>query len=70
MGAKSLGAELAQNRQFSECQVTKVFEKVCYRTPNGPADLQAVQNIADSFDANNRSMKQVFAETASYCMGD
>ena len=70
MGAKSLGMELAQTRQFSECQVRKVFENVCYRTPNGASDLQAVSNIADSFEASNRSMKQVFAETAAYCMGD
>ena len=70
MGAKSLGMELAQTRMFSECQVKKVFEKVCYRAPNGPADAQAVQDMANSFEANNRSMKQVFAETASFCMGD
>lgn len=69
-GAKSLGMELSQTRQFSECQVKKVFEKVCYRTPNGTADLQAVQNIANSFETNNRSMKRVFAETAVYCMGN
>jgi len=69
-GAKSLGMELAKTRQFSECQVKKVFEKVCYRTPNGTADLQAVQTIANSFEANNHSMKRVFAETAVYCMGE
>jgi hypothetical protein len=69
-GAKSLGMELAQTRQFSECQVRNVFEKVCYRTPNGPADLQAVQSMANSFEANNRSLKRVFAETAVYCMGN
>ena len=68
-GAKSLGMELAQTRQFAECQVKKVFEKVCYRTPNGPADLQAVEDIATSFETNNRSMKRVFAETALHCMG-
>jgi hypothetical protein len=68
-GAKSLGMELAQTRQFSECQVKKVFEKVCYRTPNGAADIQAVQTIANSFETNNRSLKRVFAETAVYCMG-
>ena len=62
--------ELAQTRQFAECQVKKAFEKVCYRTPNGPADLQAVQDIANSFEANNRSMKRVFAETALHCMGN
>ncbi|MET0144664.1 MAG: hypothetical protein ABW328_07780, partial [Ilumatobacteraceae bacterium] len=69
-GAKSLGQELAQTRQFSECQVRNVFEKVCYRAPNGPADLQAVETIANSFEANNRSLKRVFAETAVYCMGN
>jgi hypothetical protein len=69
-GAKSLGMELAQTRKFSECRVKQVFEKVCHRTPNGPADSQAVQTIANAFEANNRSMKRVFAETASFCMGD
>lgn len=68
-GAKSLGMELAQTRQFAVCQTKRVFEKVCYRSPNGPADEQAVQNIANAFEANNRSMKRVFAETALYCMG-
>ena len=69
-GAKSLGTELAQTRMFSECQVKQVFEKICYRTPNGAADVQAVQTIANSFEANNRSMKRVFAETSAYCMGN
>lgn len=69
-GAKSLGMELAQTRQFSKCQVRNVFEKVCYRSPNGTADEQAVENIANIFEANNRSMKRVFAETAAYCMGE
>ncbi len=69
-GAKSLGVELSQTRQFAECQVKKVFEEVCYRTPNGQADMQAVENIATSFETNNRSMKRVFAETALYCMGN
>jgi hypothetical protein len=69
-GAKSLGQELARTRQFSECSVKRVFEKVCYRPPNGTADLQAVQTIANSFEANNRSLKRVFAETAVHCMGE
>lgn len=69
-GAKSVGMELAQTRQFSECQVKNVFRKVCYRSPNGAADEQAVENIANIFEANNRSMKRVFAETAVYCMGE
>ena len=69
-GVKNLGMELSQTRQFAKCQVKQVFEKVCYRTPNGQADMQAVENIATSFEANNRSMKQVFAETALHCMGN
>ena len=70
LGAKSLGMELAQTRMFSVCQVQKAFEKVCHRSPNGTADVQAVENIANIFEANNRSMKRVFAETAAYCMGN
>ena len=70
MGAKSLGMELAETRQFSTCQVTKAFEKVCHRTPNGAADLAAVESIADSFEATNHSMKQVFADAAVHCMGE
>ena len=69
-GPKSLGMELAQTRQFARCQVKKAFEKVCYRSPNGPADEAAVEAIATSFETNNRSMKRVFAETALHCMGD
>ncbi len=68
-GAKSLGQELAQTRQFAVCQTKRVFEQVCYRSPNGMADETAVENIADIFEANNRSMKRVYAETALYCMG-
>lgn len=69
-GAKSLGMELGQTRQFAECQVRNVFEQVCYRVPNGPADEQAVETIATIFEANNRSMKRVYAETGVYCMGN
>ena len=69
-GAKSLGTELAQTRQFAECQVKNVFEKICHRAPNGAADAGAVQTIADIFETNNRSMRRVFAETAVYCMGE
>ncbi len=70
MGAKSLGMELAQTRRFAECQVTKVFEKVCYRPPNGPVDVQAVQTIANNFQASNHNMKGVFAEASVHCMGE
>lgn len=69
-GPKSLGAEVAASRAFSECQVEKVFRRVCLRPPEDAADRAEVQRIADVFEAQNRSMKRVFAETAAYCMGN
>jgi hypothetical protein len=69
-GPQSLGAEVAQSRAFSECQVEKVFERVCLRPPSDAADRSEVQRIADVFDAQGQSLRQVFAETAVYCMGD
>ena len=68
-GAKSVGMEIAQTRQFAMCQVKNVFEQVCYRSPNGPADEQAVENIATAFETNQRSMKRIYAEVGAYCMG-
>lgn len=70
IGAKSLGVELANTRQFAECQVRQVFEKVCFRPPNGAVDHQQLDTIATIFENNNYSMKRVFAETATYCMGE
>ncbi len=70
MGAKSLGLELSQTRQFAECQVSKTFATACHRSPNGAADEQAVQSMANNFEANNRNMKTAFAEAAVYCMGE
>lgn len=70
LGAKSLGVELASTRQFAVCQVKKAFEKVCYRPPNGVVDHQKVEDVATIFQGNNYSMKRVFAETATYCMGN
>jgi hypothetical protein len=69
-GAKSLGVEVGMTRAFSECQVTKVFTRVCQHPPSGQADYDEVQRIANVFEANNYSLKRVFAETAVYCMGN
>jgi hypothetical protein len=69
-GAQSLGMEIAGSRAFSECQVQKVFTRVCLHAPESAADFTAVQTIADHFEAMNYSMKRVFAETAVYCMGN
>lgn len=68
-GAKSLGMELARTDAFDTCQVKKVFETVCLRPPADQPDRDKVDQIAAAFKANG-NMKQVFAETAAYCMGD
>jgi hypothetical protein len=69
-GAQSLGVEIENSRAFSECQVTKVFTRVCQHAPATAADFAQVQTIANDFEAQNYSMKRVFAETAAYCMGN
>lgn len=69
-GAKSLGVELAHSEAFANCQVEKVFENVCFRPPVDGADRTQVANMVSSFKSNNFNLKQVFAESAVYCMGD
>lgn len=68
-GAKSLGNEIAMSRAFSTCQVKKAFRAVCFRDPANPAERNEIDRIADVFEANNYSMKRVFAEVANYCKG-
>src|SRR6056297_3356815 len=61
-GAKSLGAEIASSRAFSICQVEKVFEHVCFRPPKSQSDRDAIETIADEFEADGLyRMKGVFA---------
>jgi hypothetical protein len=69
-GAASLGAELGNSNAFAQCQVEKVFKAVCFRAPGNAADRSAVSGIVTSFKSSNYSMREVFAETAVYCMGD
>ena len=68
-GVQSLGEEVALSRAFSTCQVEKAFKQVCFREPANPAERTEIDRIADVFEANNYSMKRVFAEVAGYCMG-
>jgi hypothetical protein len=68
-GAKSFGEEIVRSRAFSVCQVEKVFQQVCFRPPQTPADATEIEHIADVFEAGNYRMKSVFAEVAVYCMG-
>ncbi len=69
-GAKSLGVELANSEAFAQCQVEKVFRAVCLRGPGDTSDRNQVDAMVASFKANSYNIKQPFAESAVYCMGD
>jgi hypothetical protein len=69
-GAKSLGEELANSQAFAQCQVKKAFRTVCLRQPQSLADVDAVTSITERFTSSGYRMKQVFVDTATYCMGD
>jgi hypothetical protein len=68
-GAKSLGQELAASSAFAQCQVQKVFKAMCFRTPQNQADRTQVASMVSSFTSGGYKLKQVFAESAVYCMG-
>ncbi len=69
-GAKSLGQELSHTDAFAGCQVRKVFRNVCFRDPSDAQDRAKVQAMAGSFKSSGYQLKRVFAEAATYCMGD
>jgi len=69
-GAKSMGMELAHSEKFAQCQVQKVFTNVCLRPPQDGADRAQVASMVSSFKASGYNLKQVFAESAVYCMGE
>lgn len=69
-GAKSMGQELANSQAFAQCQVEKVFENVCVRPPADSADRSQISTMIASFQASGYDLKQVFAESAVYCMGE
>jgi hypothetical protein len=68
-GAKSMGQELANSDAFAQCQVEKVFQRVCFRSPSDTADRNEINRIVGVFRSNNYSLKRVFAEAGVYCMG-
>jgi len=67
-GAKSLGQELESSATFARCQVTKVFQAVCFRAPVSAADLATVGNITASF-TSGYNLKTVFQQSAAACPG-
>ena len=68
-GAKSLGMELESSSAFAQCQVTKVFQAVCFRAPASSADQATVAAITASFQSGGYRLKQVFQQSAAACPG-
>jgi hypothetical protein len=68
-GAQTLGRELAHSEAFARCQVKKVFNAVCLREPESANDHSTVAAIVGTIAQGAINMKQVFADTAEYCMG-
>jgi hypothetical protein len=69
VGAKSLGQELTSSDAFAQCQVTKVFQAMCFRAPTSAADQATVGTIKANFKAGGYRLKQVFQQTAAACAG-
>ncbi len=69
-GAKTMGQELAHSTKFAQCQVEKVFTNVCLRKPGNTADRAQIASMVTSLSDNNYQLKQTFAESAVYCMGE
>lgn len=69
-GAKSMAQELANSEAFAQCQVKKVFRNVCLRDPVDSTDRNQIDSMVSSFESHQYNLKQVFAESAAYCMGD
>jgi hypothetical protein len=69
-GAKSLGQELAASQTFAQCQVQKVFNAVCLRDAVDAGDRNQIAAMTTSFVNDNYDLRQVFAESAVYCMGN
>ena len=69
VGAKSLGQELAGSDAFAQCQVTKVFQAVCFRAPTNAAEMATVSSIKSTFKNSGYKLKQVFQLAAAACPG-
>ena len=68
-GAKSLGQELGASTTFARCQVSKVFQAVCFRAPASSTDLATVSALTSSFTSGGYNLKQVFQQSAAACPG-
>jgi hypothetical protein len=67
-GAKSLGQEIGSSQAFAQCQVTKVFQAVCYRAPL-VSDAQTITTLTSSFMSGGYKLKSVFQQAVAGCAG-
>jgi hypothetical protein len=68
-GAKSLGQEIESSTAFAQCQVTKIFQTVCFRAPQSSTDMATVAGITQTFQSGGYKLKQVFQLAAAACPG-
>lgn len=68
-GAKTMGQELASSQKFAQCQVKKVFENVCLRSPQDSDDRTQMTTMVTNFQSSGFQIKRVFADAANYCKG-
>jgi hypothetical protein len=69
-GAKSMGRELAASDAFAQCQVKKAFKAVCLRDPVDASDRSQIDAMTGTFRNGNYNLRNVFAESAAYCVGE
>lgn len=69
-GAKTMAQELAHSEAFASCQVKKVFKNVCLRSPVDAQDRNQIDVMTSNFKTSGYRLKQVFADSATYCMGE
>jgi hypothetical protein len=67
-GAKSLGQEIASSDAFAQCQVTKVFQAVCYRAPL-QSDAATITTLKNGFVSGGYKLKGVFQQAVAGCAG-
>jgi len=69
-GAKTMAQELAHSDAFASCQVKKVFKNVCLRNAVDEPDRNQIVLMTSSFKNSGFKLKQIFADSATYCMGE
>jgi hypothetical protein len=69
VGIRSLGQALADTGAFSDCMAKRTFEYVCAR-PAVSSDNTTLAQLAQSFEAKNYNLKELFEDSAVRCLGN